>query len=77
MLNALPTSIEAAITMRELETKTGMTYEQLRYRIKDAEKAKYVLASGESGKPAKYWLSSGGFSLVLNGHLGKSVYQGI
>jgi len=33
--------------------------------------------TGESGKPAKYWLSSGGDDLVLNGYLGKSVYQGI
>ena len=65
VLSALPGSLNDAITLRELETKTGMTYDQLRRRVKEAETKKYVFAAGENGKPARYWRSSGGNNLLL------------
>ena len=54
-----------------------MTYKQLRYRIKDAEKAQVCFSHWGERKTGNTGCHPGVKNLVLNGHLVKSVYQGI
>ena len=66
VLSALPGTIDKAMTKAEIMDKTGLTDKQVRLRLDDGIKHKYVYNHGECGKPARYWRSSGGNNLVLN-----------